>query len=77
MSGRVHTEGNSHGLSREELDVATWLDPPSCSSPAIVSTKGELAIQYADLKLALGECRTLHFLGSRGYVCRHASPYNP
>ena len=36
MSGRVHTEGNSHGLSREELDVATWLDPPSCSSPAII-----------------------------------------
>jgi hypothetical protein len=40
MSGRVHTEGNNHGLSREELDTATWSDPPSCSSPAIVSTKG-------------------------------------
>ena len=76
MSGRVHTEGNNHGLSREELDMATWSDPPSCSSPAIVSTKGELAIQYADLKSASGEHRKLHFLGSRRRVCRHALPCN-
>ena len=35
MSRRVHTEGKSHGISREELDTATWLGPPSCSSLAI------------------------------------------